>query len=53
MACMERCVEELGRPHGFLHSQIRTAGRETGEALKGKPGPREKVLAPKRGSDER
>jgi len=43
MACMERSVEELGRPQGFLHSQIRTAGRETGEALKGKPGPREKA----------
>ena len=43
MACMERSVEELGRPHGFLHSQSSTARRQADEALKGKPGPREKA----------
>jgi hypothetical protein len=41
MACMERSVEELGRPHGFLRSQRQIARREADEALKGKPGPRE------------
>ena len=43
MACMERSVEELGRPHGFLHSQRSIARRQADEALKGKPGPREKA----------
>jgi len=41
MACMERSVEELGRPHEFLRSQRQIARREADEALKGKPGPRE------------
>lgn len=41
MACMERSVEELGRPHGFLLSQRSIARRDADEALKGKPGPRE------------
>lgn len=41
MACMERSVEELGRPHGFLLSQKQLARHEADEALKGKPGPRE------------
>ena len=43
MACVERSVEELGRPHGFLHSQRSIARRQADEALKGKPGPRENV----------
>ena len=43
MACMERSVEELGRPYGFLHSQRLIARRQADEALKGKPGPRENV----------
>jgi hypothetical protein len=41
MACMERSVEELGRPYGFLRSPRPIARREADEALKGKPGPRE------------
>ena len=41
MACMERSVEERGRPHGFLLSQTQLARHEADEALKGKPGPRE------------
>ena len=41
MACMERSVEELGRPHGFLRSQKQHARREADEALKGKPRHRE------------
>jgi hypothetical protein len=41
MACMERSVEELGRPHGFLLSQKSIARRKADEALKGKPGSRE------------
>lgn len=40
---MERSVEELGRPHGFLRSQRSIARREADEALKGKPGPGENV----------
>ena len=43
MACMERSVEELGRPHRFLRSQRQIARREADEALKGKPGHRENV----------
>jgi hypothetical protein len=41
MACMERGVEELGRPRGLLGSPRQTARRKAGEALKGKPGPGE------------
>jgi hypothetical protein len=41
MACMERSVEELGRPHGFLRSP--PARYKADEAPKGKPGNREKA----------
>ena len=45
MACMERSVEELGRPHGFLRSQAQLARPKTDEAPKGKPGNRENALS--------
>lgn len=44
MACMERSVEELGRPHGFLRSPTQLARLRADEALKGKPGNRENAF---------
>ena len=51
MACMERSVEELGRPYGFLHSQNRRARGRRG--TEGETRTQREGLAPKRGSDER
>jgi hypothetical protein len=45
MACMERSVEELGRPHGFLRSQAQLARHKADEAPQGKPGNRENALS--------
>jgi len=37
MACMERSVEELGRPHGFLRSRNGLARQTDHVPRKGKP----------------